>query len=247
MLKNCTFADMLKSIFIAFLLLLHLYVGSSQGTSKNQDDFPSGIPALFLFPQTAFNNEYPSIKLLQTALAGYEILIKEHSVSRPGIITIIDFSLPSDRERLWVLDLNNGRMLFHCLVSHGRNSGELMAESFSNQPGSNSSSPGFYATAETYIGKHGLSLALDGLETGINDKARERAIVIHGADYVSTDFIKNYGRLGRSLGCPAVPVSLSKEIIETIKGGSCLFIYVPNASYTSNSQIINKINSVQKG
>jgi hypothetical protein len=121
-----------------------------------------------------------------------------------------------------------------------------MAENFSNAPGSNASSPGFYTTGETYVGKHGLSLALDGLETGINDKARARAIVIHGADYVSADFIRNHGRLGRSLGCPAVPVELSKEIIQTIKGGSCLFIYVPEASYTSNSHIISKITSITK-
>jgi hypothetical protein len=164
-------------------------------------------------------------------------------VSRPDVITIIDFSLPSDKERLWVIDLIQEKVLYRCLVSHGRNSGELMAENFSNTPGSNASSPGFYSTGETYIGKHGLSLALDGLETGINDKARERAIVMHGADYVSSDFIRNNGRLGRSLGCPAVPVKFSKEIIQTIKGGTCLFIYVPKTSYTSNSQIISKITS----
>jgi hypothetical protein len=122
-----------------------------------------------------------------------------------------------------------------------------MAENFSNTPGSYASSPGFYTTGETYIGKHGLSLTLDGLEMGINDKARARAIVMHGADYVSPDFIRNYGRLGRSYGCPAVPVELSKDIIQTIKGGSCLFIYVPEKSYTSNSQIISKITSLTKG
>ncbi len=141
---------------------------------------------------------------------------------------------------------NQGKVLFHCLVSHGRNSGELMAENFSNIPGSNESSPGFYVTGETYIGKHGLSLALDGLETGINDKARARAIVIHGADYVSDDFIRTHGRLGRSQGCPAVPVELSEEIIKTIKGGSCLFIYAPIPDYTSNSPIIRKIHPIIK-
>ncbi len=98
----------------------------------------------------------------------------------------------------------------------------------------------FLFTGETYIGKHGLSLTLNGLEKGINDKARERSIVIHGADYVSADFISKYGRLGRSFGCPAVPEELSKEIIQTIKGGSCLYIHVPKTSYTSNSQIIKK-------
>jgi hypothetical protein len=196
--------------------------------------------------QPADTSEFPPLDLLQTALAGYDILVKDNSISRPEVITIIDFSLQSDRERLWVIDLNKGKVLFHCLVSHGRNSGELKAESFSNIPGSYESSPGFYVTGETYIGKHGLSLLLDGLESGINDKARARAIVIHGADYVSDDFIRSHGRLGRSLGCPAVPVELSEDIIKTIKGGSCLFIYAPHPSYGSNSQIISKINSTVK-
>jgi hypothetical protein len=196
--------------------------------------------------QPADSSEFPPLTLLHTALAGYELLVEDNSISNPEVITIIDYSLQSDKERLWVIDLNKGEVLFHCLVSHGRNSGELKAESFSNIPGSYESSPGFYVTGETYIGKHGLSLILDGLESGINDKARARAIVIHGADYVSDDFIRSHGRLGRSLGCPAVPVELSEDIIKTIQGGSCLFIYAPQASYTSNSQIISKINSIVK-
>jgi hypothetical protein len=199
-----------------------------------------------VFFHAADSSDLPPLPLLQTALAGYELLLEDKSINRTEVITIIDFSLPSDKERLWVLDLIHGKVLFHCLVSHGRNSGELMAEKFSNIPGSNASSPGFYITGETYIGKHGLSLTLDGLEMGINDKARARAIVIHGAEYVSSDFIRNHGRLGRSFGCPAVPVELSKDIIQTIKGGSCLFIYVPKTSYTSNSQIISKITSTTK-
>ncbi len=201
----------------------------------------------FIFPKTADSSEFPPLKLVQTALAGYELLVEEQFIKRTEVITIIDFSLPSNKERLWVLDLIQGKVLFHCLVSHGRNSGELMAEKFSNIPGSNASSPGFYTTGETYIGKHGFSLKLDGLEMGINDKARTRAIVMHGADYVSADYIRKYGRLGRSFGCPAVPPDLSKEIIQTIQGGSCLFIYVPKTSYLSNSPIISKITSATKG
>lgn len=208
---------------------------------EEYDSIPQKLAYRLIISKATGSSEFPQLKLLQTALAGYEMLIENQSVSRPDVITIIDFSLPSDKERLWVIDLINGKVLFRCMVSHGRNSGELMAENFSNSPGSNASSPGFYATGETYVGKHGLSLALDGLEKNINDKARERAIVIHGADYVSDDFIRNYGRLGRSLGCPAVPEELSKQIIQTIKGGSCLFIYVPHKSYTSNSHIICNI------
>jgi hypothetical protein len=202
---------------------------------------PDTLLERFVVSQTGNCIELPSLPVLQTALDGYEILAQDHELVSPEVITIIDFTLPSDQKRLWVLDLLRAKVLFHCLVSHGRKSGELMAEHFSNTPGSNASSLGFYITGETYIGNHGLSLTLDGIEKGINDNARERAIVIHGADYVSQDFIRKYGRLGRSLGCPAIPEEVKKEIIETIKGGSCLFIYRPSESYISNSKIISKI------
>ena len=236
----------MKKLLFGFLLLFTVSVISTWAVVEDYDSIATRLTDRFVLLHKADSSEFPPLPLLQTALAGYEMLIEENSISRPEVITIIDFSLPSNKERLWVVDLIQGKVLFRCLVSHGRNSGELMAENFSNIPGSNTSSPGFYATGETYFGKHGLSLTLDGLESGINDKARERAIVIHGADYVSADFIRNHGRLGRSLGCPAVPVELCKEIIQTIKGGSCLFIYVPKTSYTSNSQIISKIKSITK-
>lgn len=209
-------------------------------------NIPYGLLERFVVPYLGNCAELPSLSLLQTALDGYEMLVQEHGLSRPEVLTIIDFSLPSDQKRLWVLDLLQAKVLFHCLVSHGRRSGELMAEYFSNTPGSNASSLGFYITGETYIGNHGLSLTLDGIEYGINDNARERAIIIHGADYVSADFIRKYGRLGRSLGCPAIPEEMKKEIIQSIKGGSCLFIYKPSESYMSESQIIRKIASVKK-
>jgi len=237
---------MMKKLLFVFLLLFPISVIFTWGAVEEPDSIPPRVTGRFVLSLMADSSELPPLPLLQTALAGYELLLEEQSVNRPEVIIIIDFSLPSVKERLWVLDLIHGKVLFHCLVSHGRNSGELMAENFSNTPGSNASSPGFYTTGETYFGKHGLSLALDGLEMGINDKARARAIVIHGADYVSTDFIRTHGRLGRSFGCPAVPVKLSKDIIQTIKDGSCLFIYVPKTSYTSNSRIISRITSTTK-
>jgi hypothetical protein len=241
-----SFFLMMKKLLFVLLLIFPVSVICTWGAVEEPDSIPPGYAGRIVLSQAADTSEFPSLQLLQTALSGYEMLLENHSISRPEVITIIDFSLPSNKKRLWVLDLIQGKVLFRCLVSHGRNSGELMAENFSNTPGSNASSPGFYATGETYTGKHGLSLTIDGLEMGINDKARARAIVIHGADYVSTDFIRNHGRLGRSFGCPAVPVELSKDIIQTIKGGSCLFIYVSKPSYTSNSQIISKIISITK-
>jgi hypothetical protein len=237
----------MKKLLTVFALVFTLSLRSQWAVAEDIDSIPDKLTNPFMITMVADSTELPPLPLLQTALSGYEMLIEDRRISCPAVITIIDFSLPSDKERLWVLDLIHGKVLFRCLVSHGRNSGELMAEYFSNNPGSCASSPGFYSTGETYIGKHGLSLTLNGLEIGINDKARERAIVIHGADYVSSGFIKKYGRIGRSLGCPAVPEELSKEIIQTIKGGSCLYIHVPKTSYTSNSQIIKKITSGTKG
>lgn len=233
----------MRKIILISLLLIVFPIELTLLAVAAHDIPPPGVTGRFVFLHESDSSEFPSMPLLQTALAGYDLLLKEESLQRRDIITIIDFSLPSDQKRLLVLDLIQGKVLFHTLVSHGRNSGELMAERFSNTPGSNISSPGFYATAETYHGKHGLSLNLDGLEEGINDNARTRRIVMHGADYVSDEYINKYGRLGRSFGCPAVPQELSKEIILTIQGGSCLFIHVSKPSYLSNSQIINKITS----
>ena len=176
---------MIKTLLFILLSFPLTYLPSTHAIAEATDSIPSRYSEKYMLSQPADSSEFPPLHLLQTALAGYEILVEEKSINRPEVITIIDFSLQSDSERLWVLDLNQGKILFHCLVSHGRNSGELMAENFSNIPGSYESSPGFYVTGETYIGKHGLSLVLDGLETGINDKARQRAIVIHGAYYVS--------------------------------------------------------------
>ena len=140
-------------------------------------------------------------------------------------------------KRLWVIDLEKNIVLFQTLVAHGRNTGEEFAKEFSNQSESFKSSIGFYATGEIYDGKHGKSLKLDGLEKGLNDKARERAVVIHGADYVSESFIKSNGRLGRSQGCPAVPNEISAQLIELIKDKSCLFIYHPSRSYIKKSKL----------
>ncbi len=144
-----------------------------------------------------------------------------------NLLTLIDFSLPSTARRLWTINLETGEVIFNTFVAHGRNSGNNEAESFSNIPQSFQSSLGFYLTSQVYSGKHGRSLRLTGLEKNINDKAWERAIVIHGADYVSENFIKVHGRLGRSHGCPAIPPEITAEFIETVKEGSLLFIYHP--------------------
>lgn len=157
---------------------------------------------------------------------------------REEILTLIDFSKPSTEQRLYVLDLKQRKLLFRSLVAHGRNSGGNYATSFSNVAGSYKSSLGFYLTQNTYQGRNGYSLILDGLEKGINDQAKARAIVIHGAAYCDSSVIASAGRLGRSFGCPALPTAVSAAIIDTIKGGTLLYIYAGDRNYLARSPIL---------
>jgi hypothetical protein len=159
-------------------------------------------------------------------------------VASPGIVTVIDYSRPSNEPRLWVLDVTRRRLLHRELVAHGRGSGELYATRFSNDPGSKQSSLGLFATAEIYDGQHGRSLRLHGLEPGINDNALARTLVIHGADYVSPDFAAAQGRLGRSHGCPALPLAVAGAVIDTIEGGTPLFAYYPDAAWLETSRFL---------
>lgn len=177
--------------------------------------------------------------VFNTAMQGFQKLNDKNVVKRNDIITIIDFSQPSNKKRLYVLDLENKEILFNTLVAHGKNSGKLWAKSFSNNPSSLKSSPGFYVTAETYLGDNGYSLRLDGMEKNINDNARERSIVMHGAPYVAESAIDAKGFLGRSWGCPAIPLASRDQVINTIKDGTCLFIYSPSKNYLQRSPILN--------
>tara|TARA_R110000850_G_scaffold16697_3_gene51794 strand:- start:22557 stop:23252 length:696 start_codon:yes stop_codon:yes gene_type:complete len=181
--------------------------------------------------------DLPTKESFTYALDGYYRL-QESGKIKKNLLTVVDFSMSANEKRLWVIDLKKNEVIHQTYVAHGRNTGNEFARAFSNIPESFQSSLGFYATAETYFGKHGYSLRLDGLEKGINDKARERAIVIHGADYVSENFITRHGRLGRSLGCPSLPREESKLIIDLIKEKSCLFIYFPSDDYLSKSRLI---------
>ena len=173
-------------------------------------------------------------EVFEKAMTGYLNLRETgHLAADQQHLTVVDFDLPSTEKRLWVLDLASDKILFHTLVAHGHNSGENGASQFSNTNESNMSSLGFYVTGQEYEGKHGHSLRLQGLDEGFNTNAFTRSIVMHGADYVSEDFIKQNGRLGRSLGCPALPLDQYAQIIDQVKGGSCLFLSKSNAGYTS--------------
>jgi hypothetical protein len=179
--------------------------------------------------QTAFNY----------AVKGYNYLRSKNIINNTTVLTIVDYSKPSSQKRLYVLDMITGKILFNSLVAHGRNSGLEYATNFSNKESSYQTSLGFFITQNTYSGGNGYSLKLLGCEKGINDKAMERAIVMHGAPYACESFLQNNGYLGRSHGCPAIPEKLSKEIIDAIKNGSCMFLYHPTKKYTAVSKILN--------
>ncbi len=175
-----------------------------------------------------------SYTAFENAVAGYQKL----NVKNKDIFTLIDFTRPSTEERFHVLDIKQKKVLFSTHVSHGKNSGGNYATSFSNVSGSNKSSLGFFVTENTYEGKHGYSLVINGLEKGVNDRAKERAIVIHSAGYANPTVIASSGRLGRSFGCPALPEAVCKPIINTIKDGTLLFIYANDLDYLNQSSVL---------
>lgn len=172
--------------------------------------------------------------VFKTALNGYNKI----DGRKKELLTIIDYSKPSTEKRFFVIDMDKKELLVYSHVSHGKNSGGNIATSFSNKVSSNKSSLGFFLTENTYIGGNGYSLVLNGLEKGINDKAKDRYIVIHGADYANPKVAKSQGRLGRSLGCPALPRDISKKAIDMIKNGSVLFVYGNDTNYLERSNYV---------
>jgi hypothetical protein len=175
--------------------------------------------------------------VLEAAVAAYQKVAAEGRVQKP-VLTVIDYSVPSTMRRLWVIDMTTNEVLFHELVSHGKNSGWDKPTKFSNVDGSLMSSVGVFVTGSTYVGKHGRSLYLDGLEPGFNDKARARAIVIHAADYVTETYAKREGRLGRSWGCPALDPKIAPRVIDTIANGSVVFSYYPDQAWLTSSKYV---------
>lgn len=166
--------------------------------------------------------------------------LKEDGQVKKDIISICDFTQSSAKKRLYIVDLAEKKLLFNTWVAHGKNSGGEFARAFSNVPSSLQSSLGFYVTGDSYSTEtHGLCLKLLGMERGYNDKAEERAIIMHGAWYAENDFLHQYGILGRSFGCPAIPQSLTEPIINAIKDGTCLFVYYPEKNYMRNSKLLN--------
>lgn len=239
-------------IYKTFPLILFLLFSLYSNKTNFPDSENSKKPDLAIAAKPTFDskaeivykslnaNEFvlPNLESFKEALKGFYML-KEKGLVQKDILTLVDFSLSSNVKRLWVIDLATNTILYNSLVAHGRNTGDEFANSFSNSNKSFKSSLGFYATGEVYNGKHGMSLKLDGLEKGINNNARERGVVIHSAAYVSNSFIKSNKRLGRSLGCPAVPAESLNGIVNTIKNKSCLFIYHPSRSFKTISDLFS--------
>lgn len=239
---------LVSSFMIALLNLPFAFAKSATGnklfmtpppvTKKTNSSDPLFPGIRSVYDSLHLNLSGLSQQAFEYAKTGFSKLIEQGRLLNDSIISIIDFSLPSSEKRLFVLDMKNYKVLFNTLVAHGQNTGREWATSFSNQNESHKSSPGFYITKETYEGKNGYSLKLEGLENGINDNAYERGIVVHGAEYVSQELANARGWVGRSHGCPAVPTHLNRPIINTIKNGSCLFIYHP--SYVDRSEILSQ-------
>ncbi len=224
---------------VILLLGILLTLGSGNVTKERCLLFPDEAntiisdPCLVLYESLGLKDKI-AYSVFEKAFNGYQKV----EGRQKNILTLIDFTKPSSEERLFVVDMDQRRLLYHSVVAHGRNSGNLYATSFSNTPNSLQSSLGFYLTDDTYYGKNGYSLHLNGLEQGINDNARRRAIVMHGARYANPSVCQGGGRLGRSFGCPAVPEDINRPIIDTIKGGSVLFIYAEDPQYQAKSQYL---------
>jgi len=233
------------SVLFVFSITFLSMVSPGSGQTAG-DPMPATVK---LSSVISYNNLYDSLQLdnfqlsrdaFIQAMQGYTQMADAGELQKTDILSIVDFSLPSTEKRLFILDITTGEMLFNTYVAHGRNSGKEVATSFSNKTNSFKSSLGFYVTLGTYRGEHGYSLRLEGKEPGINDNAFNRGIVVHGAPYVNEKVISKNGYIGRSLGCPAIPMKLHKAIIQKIQNGSCLFLYGPDKTYASNSRLLEQ-------
>lgn len=180
-----------------------------------------------------------SRQAFQSAWTGYYKLRKKGLLHKSSVLSICDFSQSSSNQRLYVIDVRNRKVLYRTYVAHGINSGEEFANAFSNKMESCKSSLGFYITKKTYTGINGMSLRIEGVDKGFNDNAAKRAIVIHGATYVSQRILRKYGVMGTTFGCPAIPSEMTSQIIPVVKNGSCFYIYYPSKKYLAHSPVLN--------
>jgi hypothetical protein len=247
------FSKLAVRIFLVTLLLVSVqsFAGDDKkGLSGGDKNFPtllsnsSATPVIKRISDSIYDlislGDYGLEKdVFFNAYRGYEYLLNKGLLNNSNVLTICDYSQSSRNKRLYVIDVVNSRLLFNTYVSHGKNSGEEFATSFSNLNNSNKSSLGFLVTGQPYKGRSGYSLQLNGMEPGINDKVKMRSIVLHGSKYVTASVSGAKGAISRSYGCPAVPYGIHFRIIDAIKGGSCMFVSYPDDWYTHTSAILN--------
>lgn len=230
---NSTATQAIVNIVVALILILGLsYTNLSYGLPT-----PSA-PTLPLGWKMVSMRSGVDSKVLAFALKAYNTA-KSKGHSKKNILTVVDYSLPATKKRMWVFDVARKKLLFHTLVAHGQGSGKVYAKSFSNQPRTKKSSLGVFRTGVTYIGKHGESLNLHGLEQGVNSNAFRRGIVMHNANYVNEQFARKHGYLGRSWGCLALDKKVCQPVINTIKNGTLVFAYYPDKQWLASSKYLN--------
>jgi hypothetical protein len=217
-----------------FLTLFSIAILTGSMASSNASFVKTGLDVNTKMNHLSQKAPQLNKNVLKLAVTAYQIARSKGTVKKQ-ILTVIDYSLPSSKQRMWIFDMTNERLLYNTYVAHGKNSGSDIPHHFSNQTSSKETSLGTYVTKDSYIGSNGYSLNLQGLEKGFNDNAYNRRVVIHGAWYVEPDFIKRSGRAGRSWGCPSIAQTIARPVINTIKGGSVVFAYYPDRNYLSHS------------
>ncbi|MEN0036574.1 MAG: murein L,D-transpeptidase catalytic domain family protein [Cellvibrio sp.] len=235
-----TFRALSFSACISLLFTFHATAGQAEASNPflPASPFINEESPLNLLSKLSKAAPAANPKVIGLALSALDCAMHQ-GISPARNLTVIDYSLASTIPRLWVFDLVTGKLLFNELVAHGKNTGENFARNFSNTYGSLQTSLGLFRTKDTYNGSNGYSLRMDGLESGFNDKAMERAIVFHGAPYVDSKMANKTGRLGRSWGCPAVRLGIAKKVIDTIKGEQFLFSYYPDKKWLTSSKFLN--------
>ena len=234
----------MRSVFLTALILLVVHGASGARAKTTVETSASPTPTTSVTAPVATSAwNHASIgtidpHVFDLALGAARCAARSGAIADPSTLTVIDYSKPSTEKRLWVFDLRTRELLYEELVAHGQGSGDNVANVFSNEPDTHASSLGLFVTEDTYVGKNGYSLRLNGLDEGFNHRARERAIVMHGAPYVSEDFVKKNGRLGRSWGCPALREGVAREVIDRVRGNGILFAYYPNQDWLGSSRYL---------
>jgi hypothetical protein len=242
------FLTLLVAIVLSFAAVPFLLTGGTASAAETRDAAAVATPAVpnAAEPtletsgiQVAAEAAGVSRSVLHIALSAVQCAVDSGDIAAPPTLTLIDYSRPSTEPRLWVFDFHTGALLFRELVAHGKGTGDNLAEHFSDDMNSHQSSLGLFVTKDTYVGRNGYSLRLNGLEPGFNSHAMERAVVMHGAPYVNAEFATKQGRLGRSWGCPALREAVAHQVIDTVRGGGVIFSYYPDQKWLTTSRFLN--------